>query len=180
MARIRRHTSRTYTLEEKIALVTEIEQRYRAGGISLKAAAEAAGTTDTSYSNWRRAGIEPRSVAPSPPPEARAPRPYEPAERERLMAAVERLRGEGRSIQAACREVGIAVKSYRKWRDDAAPLPAMRPVDVTALVPAASAALELALPKPPAAAALTLLAPGGYRVEGLDVEGAAQLLRALR
>lgn len=180
MAKTRRHTPRTYTLEEKIALVTEIDRRYRAGGVSLKAAAEAAGTTDTSYNNWRRAGIYPRAATPARASKPRAPRPYEPAERERLMCEVDRLRAEGRRVLAACREVGISEKSYRKWRDEAAPMPAMRPVDVTALVPAASAALELAVPKPAAATALTLVAPGGYRIEGLGVEGAAALLRALQ
>lgn len=60
----------------------------------------------------------------------------------------------------------------------------MRPVEVTALVPVAPAALALALAPPPSeapaqAAGLVLVAPGGYRVEGLAVESAAALLRAL-
>jgi hypothetical protein len=62
----------------------------------------------------------------------------------------------------------------------------MRPVEVTALVPVASQALSLVPPRPaveaPAVApaqGLALVAPGGYRVEGLSVETAAALLRAL-
>ena len=50
----------------------------------------------------------------------------------------------------------------------------MRPVEITALVPAMTAA--------PAAVEshLSLVTPGGYRVEGLSVATAAELLRALQ
>jgi transposase-like protein len=172
---------RSYTLEEKVALVTKIDQLYRAGNISLKAAAAAAGTTDTSYQTWLRAGIRPQPVAPARPGAARL---YEPEERERLLAAVDGLRARGKGVLAACREIGISDKSYRKWRAAAAPPPAMVPVEVTALVPVAPVqGLTLAPPRPVAgvqpSGGLTLVAPGGYRVEGLAVETAAALLRAL-
>ncbi len=179
MAKTRRHVPRTYTHEEKIALVTEIERRYRAGGGTLRAIAAAVGTTDTSYHNWVRMGIKP--VVPPPPVTPPAPRRlYGPAERAQLLAEVDRRRGEGQSLEAACRTVGISDKSYRTWREDAAPLPAMRPVEVTALVPVAPVEREPLVPVlAPALATLVLVAPGGFRIEGLGVESAAALLRAL-
>jgi transposase-like protein len=183
MAKTRRCALRTYTLEEKVALVTRIDRLYRAGGISLNAAAEAAGTTGTSYNNWLRAGIRPQPEEPAPSRHPAAPRPYEPAERERLVAEVERLRATGLTVPDACRAAGISIKSYRRWSATARFDPAMRPVSVTALVPVAPAeprALILAPPRPASAPeGLTLVAPGGYRIEGLGIESAAQLLRAL-
>lgn len=158
-------TRRQYTIEQKLSLVTEIERRYRAGEGSLSAIAEALGTSESNYHNWLRAGIRPAK-------KPAAPRQYSPEEREQVRAEVDRLRGEGLGLEAACKAVGIAETTYRKWRDDATPL-TLRPVEVTALVP-------LAHPTPaPAALGLTLVAPSGYRIEGLAVETAAQLLRAL-
>jgi transposase-like protein len=178
MVKTRNTWPRAYTLEEKIALVTEIERRYRAGGGTLKAAAQAAGTTDTSYNNWLRAGIRPLpATRPAPP------RPYPPEERKRLLGEVDHLLAGGMGIDAACRQVGISDSSYRKWRDEMGPPPAMRPVEVTALVPVTPTALTLAPPRSAAAfeagSTLVLVAPGGYRIEGLGVETAAALLRAL-
>lgn len=172
--------AKPYTLEEKARLMAEVERRYRQGGRSYRDIARELGISDSSYHNWVRAGIKP-AVLPEPTPAKRAavPRPYASDERERLIADIERLRREGQSIVAACRTVGISDKSYRKWIEKANPLPAMRPVEVTALVPVASAAMTIAAPKPSPIETLTLVAPGGYRVEGLDVQGAAALLRAL-
>lgn len=164
--------ARAYTAAEKVALVTEIDFRYRAGEGSLVAIARKLGTSDTNFHNWVRAGIKPA-------PQRLAPRrTYSPADRERLMSEIERLRSEGQSIDAACRAVGISVKSFRSWRTDATPAPIMRPVEITALVPVAPSATPIALAVR-ADPALTLLAPGGYRLEGLGVETAAALLRAL-
>lgn len=167
MAKTRRRAPRTYTHAEKIQLVTAIHRRYRAGGKSLKAIAEELGTTNTSYQNWLKAGIKPLPDEPKPR------RLYTPEQREQLMAEVDRLRREGRSLEAACKDLGISDSSYRKWREAAAPSPAMRPVEVTALVPAMPAPLA-------PAETLCLVAPGGYRIEGLSVESAATLLRALQ
>jgi len=51
---------------------------------------------------------------------------------------------------------------------------------VTALVPSVATALALLPPKSaPVGGSLSLLAPGGYRIEGLGIETAARLLRAL-
>lgn len=166
---------RRYTHEEKVALVTEIDRRHRIQGDPLRVIANQLGTTDTSYSNWRKAGIEP--VKEPRRAEANHP-PYSATERERLLAEVDCLRGQGLSIVKACATAGISNKSYRKWKDDLAPPSAMRPVEITALVPVARAPVPMVTSKP-APETLSLLAPGGYRIEGLSVESAAALLRAL-
>lgn len=162
---------KSYTPEEKSRLVAEIERRYKAGGRTYKQIARELGVTDTSYHNWIKAGIRPTPLnealpARRPP----VPRPYEPNERERLVAEVDKLKIEGLGLLAACRQVGISDKSYRLWTKST---PAMRPVEITALVPAKPAAPAVA------ETPLSLVAPGGYRVEGLNVASAAELLRAL-
>lgn len=181
-----RYRQLPYTLEEKIAFVTKVDQLYRAGGVTMSAALAAAGTNAASYASWVKAGIR-----PSPPRAAvTVPHVRSPEEREQLVAEVDRLRDGGMGVQAACRQAGITDKSYRKWKEDLAPPPAMRPVEVTALVPVGPTAMVIAPPRPapepvlPAARpatgdSLVLVAPGGYRLEGLGVETAAALLRAL-
>lgn len=164
--------AKPYTLEEKARLMAEVERRYRQGGRSYRDIARELGISDSSYHNWVRAGIKPAK-------RAAVPRPYDPEERERLISEVERLRRDGQSIVGACRAVGISDKSYRKWIEKSDPQLAMRPVEVTALVPVASAGLTLMAPKPTPVETLTLVAPGDYRIEGLDVQAAAALLRAL-
>lgn len=195
MARNRRRTPRTYTDEEKIALVTEIERRYRAGDGPVSAIARELGTSDTNYYNWVRKGIQPRAAEPERPARPVAARPYAEADRTQLLAEVDDQRAKGLSVKAACRCVGIAEKSYRKWREADAPLPAMRPVEVTAPAPEVTALVPVAIdapaslfepvsptapPRPaPEPPGLSLVAPGGYRLEGLAVETAVAVLRAL-
>ena len=177
--------ARTYTVEERVALATAIARRYDSGEGSIRAIALTLGTTESNYYNWRRAGLvrEAAVAEPAPAPPA-ARRFYTEAEREALLAKVDELRAGGRNMEAACRALGIADSSYRKWKAAGAPLPTMRPVEVRALVPVPMpTALALAPPRPAgepvALAGLVLVAPGGYRVEGLGVEAAAALLRAL-
>lgn len=112
-----RKTPRIYTPEERLAFVTDIDRQLRAGGGSGQALAAAVGTSDTNYYNWRKAGIKP-TVAPeaAPPAPVPAARLYNPDERKRLMNEVERLRGQGHSIVAACRVLGLSDKSFRKWK----------------------------------------------------------------
>jgi len=171
---------RTYTLEEKITFVTKVDTLLRAG-LGKMAAAQAAGTNWASYKNWVQAGVRP---AAAPTPVQRTPE-----ERARLVAAVEARVDAGMTVKAACAELGIRNDRYFEWRRALAPPPAMRPVEIagaeiTALVPVASTAVMTVPPAPaevtPAPpAGLCLVAPGGYRIEGLAVETAAQLLRAL-
>lgn len=169
---------RTYSLEEKAALVAEVERLYQAGGQTYVSIARQLGISDTSYHTWIAAGIKPAAGRVSAPA---APKPkvtYSPARRDELVAGIERLHAAGQTLKEACHAVGIGEKTFRVWRARRRPLPAMRPVEVTALVPVAPPALTL-VPAKPAPPALTLVAPGGYRIEGLAIEDAAALLRAL-
>jgi transposase-like protein len=183
---------------ERRAIVAEVLRRYGAGEGTYRALSEQLGVRENEFQYWRRlyppqpeAPIAPASpVADAVPPKPNGLKhpsaPYPPAERERLRQEIERLRATGVSTERACKTVGIRPESYRRWRDAVAPAAAMRPVEVTALVPVRPQALSLVPPQPAAvppevaeAQGLALLAPGGYRVEGLSVETAAALLRAL-
>lgn len=162
---------RRFTHEEKVALVTEIDRRFRERGGNLRAIAAELGTTDTSYLTWVRAGIRP---APATAQAIRRRTPYSPQERRELISQVDRLVAEGLTVAAACKSTGVSDESYRRWKMEAAP-PPMRPVEVvTALVPVPPQAVTVPEPR-----TLTLVAPGGYRIEGLTTESAAALLRAL-
>lgn len=168
---------RTYTAAEKAAYVAEFQRLYRAGDRTYASIGRQLGVPESNYYAWVAQGIKPAPVTTKPAPAtkpATAGKPrviYTPEERERLVAEVERLLAAGHIVEAACRAVGIGEKSFRTWRAvrRAAPLP-MREVAVTALVPALAVA---------PAATFAVVAPGGYRVEGLGVEDAARLLRAL-
>ena len=156
---------RSYTEAERIALVTEIEQRFRSGEGSLRAIATSLGTCEASYYNWTKAGIKPQTTSIFA-------RRFGPEERDRLLAEIDGHLLSGLSESAACKAVGISLKSLRRWRDEPR-TPQFRPVEVTALVPIATPEKEA--PRP----SLCLVAPGGYRVDGLTLEDAAALLRAL-
>jgi hypothetical protein len=168
-----------YTLEEKARFIAEIQRQHRQGGRSYKAIANELGLSDSSYYNWVKAGIEP-AVLPERTSTKRSAghRPYRKDERERLTAEVSRLQAEGNSLVSACIAVGISHDSIRRWKSDTGSPPAMRPVEVSASLPVPSTALTIFTPKP-APETLTLSAPGGYRLEGLGIESAAALLRAL-
>lgn len=169
MAGTRRQEPHAYSREEKIALVTEIDRRYRVGEGSRVAIARKLGTSDTNYYNWRKAGIEPV------PARDEVPRTYDRAEREDLVAEVDRRRGNGQTVLDACRGAGITKDRYRRWKADLTPSSPLRPVEVTALV----ALPGLSVRPAQVVETLTLHAPGGYRIEGLAIESAAALLRAL-
>lgn len=174
-----RRGPRSYTPEQRVALVSEIDRRYRAGEGPVRDIAKALGTTDSNYYNWVRAGLLARApepaVPPPPPPSVR----YDAVRRKEIGEEIERLRAGGLGIDAACKAVGIADTTYRRWRRPER-RGGMRPVEVTALVPVADVALALVPPRPtPAGEVLRLVTPEGYRLEGLTVETAAALLRAL-
>ncbi|MEB3330777.1 MAG: hypothetical protein VKQ33_16245 [Candidatus Sericytochromatia bacterium] len=181
---------------ERRAIVAEVLRRYAAGEGTYRALSAQLGVRENEFQYWRRLyPAQPEAPRPPAPPAIEAvpakasglkPRlaAYPPAERERLRLEVERLRALGYSTERACQAVGIAPDSYRRWRDAAAPAAAMRPVEVTALVPVPPQALSLVPPRPAVEApdlalGLALVAPGGYRVEGLSVATAAALLKAL-
>jgi transposase-like protein len=179
-----------YSRAEKSAFLAQIDRLYQAGGRTYVSIARELGLNDTSYHNWLSQGIKP-TPAPAPAATASAThRVFNAAERERLVADIDVLRTRGSSMKAACLAVGISDKSYRTWKAAASPRLPMRVVEMNALVPMPSVATALTIVPPtgPALAgrelggapiALTLVAPGGYRIEGLGIETAAQLLKAL-
>lgn len=196
---------RTYTAAEKAAYVAEFERLYRAGDRTYASIGRQLGVSESNYYAWVAQGIKPTPAATKAAPAAKPATPgkprviYTPAERERLVIDVERLLAAGQIVEAACRAVGIGEKSFRTWRAArrAAPLPmpAMRPVEVTAPAPEVTALVPVAIdapaslfepvsptapPRPaPEPPGLSLVAPGGYRLEGLAVETAVAVLRAL-
>ena len=166
-----------YSRAEKSAFLAQVDRLYQAGGRTYVSIARELGLNDTSYHNWLSQGIKPTPAAVTT---SATQRVYNAAEREQLVAAIDASRTRGNSMKSACQAAGISDKSYRKWKMPAAEALPMRVVEVTALVPTVAMALTLVPPKPaPATPALTLFAPGGYRIEGLGVETAALLLRAL-
>jgi hypothetical protein len=104
--------------------------------------------------------------------EAAPPRPvYTEAERRRIVATIARRHeAEGTAIDVLATAAGISGPTYYNWKKRLGPpgALALRPVEVVD-------AVVTAVP----AASLVLLSPTGYRVEGLDLGGVAQLLRAL-
>lgn len=168
---------RTYSAAEKSALVAEVERLYRGGDRTYASIAQQLGLGDSTYYSWVSQGVKATAPVAATPTFSRA---VAPADRAALVADVERLRAEGQAVNVACNSAGISVKSYHRWRKDtASPLP-MRAVEVTSLVPAQATAMTFLPSRPPAiTSTLTLVASGGYRVEGLSVESAALLLRAL-
>ncbi|MBU6427459.1 MAG: transposase [Cyanobacteria bacterium REEB65] len=110
------------------------------------------------------------------------------AEKARIIAEVQRRHRVGAgSYKFIAGQFGISEQTYYNWvrklvgtagpTSRATPAKAevavMRPVELTAIMPAPSQV-------PGQTPDLTLSAPGGYRVEGLTVESVAALLRALR
>jgi transposase-like protein len=157
-----------FTRAERQALVNEVDRLYRAGGRTYVSIARELGIGDSSYHSWLAAGIKPRQQ-----PLAAATRVlYSPQQRADIVAEVERRVAAGETCQIACLALGIQGKTFRTWRQKLS-LP-LREVAITALVPAFAAP-----PTPLAGTSLTVVAPNGYRVEGLDLESVARLLRAL-
>jgi hypothetical protein len=92
--------------------------------------------------------------------------PIPAALRDRISAFTARATAAGWSRRMVARAVGVSVGSLRNWRMGRdGPTSALVPIVVTA--------------PPLPRAALTVVAPGGYRVEGLDVATTAALLRTL-
>lgn len=85
--------------------------------------------------------------------------------RAQIVAFAARATAAGWSLPAVAQAVGVSIGSLGNWRRSAAG---------AALVP-----VVLTPSRARAPAALTVVAPSGYRVEGLDVPTTAALLRAL-
>jgi hypothetical protein len=83
-----------------------------------------------------------------------------------------RRRREGAAWAVIARETGLDARKLQRWRSRArrsAPVPVLRPVEV---VPKPDVVLDVSPP-------LALVAPSGLRIEGLQLEQAAQLFRLL-
>jgi hypothetical protein len=79
-----------------------------------------------------------------------------------------RRRREGAPWAVIARETGLEVRKLQRWNARArraASVPVLRPVEV--------------VPKPEVLPDLALVAPSGLRIEGLQLEQAAQLFRLL-
>jgi hypothetical protein len=83
-----------------------------------------------------------------------------------VLAYTRRQRAAGHSWARIAHAVGLSVGSLRNWLQT--------PPAVRALIPVAVAVSRAGPP-----AALRVVSPGGYRVEGLDLSTATALLRAL-
>jgi hypothetical protein len=87
-------------------------------------------------------------------------------------AWAQRQLASGATVAAVARALQVAPATVSRWQS------VPRAMVVTALVPVEIVADEPATTT--ATGSLTLVGPGGYRVEGLTIAEAATLLRALR
>jgi transposase len=95
------------------------------------------------------------------------------AVRAQAAAWADHRRAAGASLSEVAEELGVVSETVRRWTGKLA-----QETAETALVP-----VEIVSDEPTHNArsrSLTVIAPGGYRVEGLTVEEAATLLRVLR
>lgn len=166
----------SYSPRERTALIAAIEAAAENGKSVVRTAREL-GITAAIYYRWLRERAKGEPPTSEPAPERLAPAGGYPEPRRReLVAEIRQLVAQGRTIEAAAQAVGITGKTYYNWTrrsmTSAPELPAsaMRPVELVA---------ALAPVEAPAASTLTLIVPGGYRVEGLTAGTAAELLRAL-
>lgn len=103
-------------------------------------------------------------IVPLPAHRGRRPRRTH-EQRETLIAQIRTMRAQGMSYRAIALDLGLNPQTVYSWRDELdAEAPGFRAVAVT-------------MPRP--ATVPVLVTPQGYRIEGLDLAGVAQLLRAL-
>jgi hypothetical protein len=86
--------------------------------------------------------------------------------RAQVLAYTRRQRAAGHSWARIAHAVGLSVGSLKNW--------SQTPLAARTLV-----AVEVADPRAVVTAAVVVVSPGGYRVEGLDLATATGLLRAL-
>ena len=195
----RRRTHKIYTPAEKVAFIVEIQRQQRTESLSIEHIARQLGISDASYYNWLRAGLRaPDSMPTAPtamsptnktmaaPLRAKAARRYDVQQRAALLAKVASRREAGERLAAILKSLDLAHTTYARWLERESPAPAFRAVFVedspSALAPVVTSVALIPAPAittPSSPAPLSLVAPGGYRIEGLGVESAAALLRAL-
>ncbi|MBM3271502.1 MAG: transposase [Candidatus Sericytochromatia bacterium] len=157
----------TYGARERAEIIAAIE-RGAEQGRSVAATAREFGITGSVYYRWIRERARAERGADSPVSESRPHRARirpSAGEKECLVAEMRRRRDRGESIQTVALATGLHENTCYRWLRQTG-MPAFRPVEVL-----------VAEPVPPPS--LSLVAPSGHRIEGLDVEAAAQLLRAL-
>lgn len=199
---LKRRAPKVYTPAERIALVTAVQARRRLDASkSIDAIARQLGITGPTYFNWLRKGVQPvpapvtapQSSAPKREPasldlRAKAARRYSQERRREITDEIARRVARGQTLAAALTALDLGRTTYVRWLEQAAPTPAFRavivePVPSVATPAVTSVALVAMTEAVPATTSpgpvLTLVAPGGYRVEGLAIESAAALLRAL-
>ena len=89
------------------------------------------------------------------------------AVRAEVLAYARRARAAGRSWAGIAHAVGLSAGALKNWSQTPPAPPRLVPVGVAAPAPDTPGA------------ALVVVSPGGYRVEGLDLATATALLRAL-
>jgi transposase-like protein len=188
-----RHRWKHHTLAEKQALIVEIERQVKTGR-GVRPVARELGIAPGNYYRWLSEGLRPaapavevaQTVAEMPVP---APDAVDARERARIISAVRAALEEGTPVKVSAKRHGITEGTFYRWVREAgrkaprpagkepAPPPALavRPPDLPAF---RAVTVAVAAPEP-ATVGLVLVAPGGYRLEGLNVASAAALLRAL-
>ena len=191
------HVRKQRSLAEKQALIVEIERRMKLEGRGVKPVANQLGISVSTYYMWLSAGGRPTPERDGRVSTAEGQAPREPAvasaigesdahERARIMAAVRSGLAAGVPMKASARQHGITEAVYYRWVREAGRGPVRKPVrdsvqSQTLVVspPQMPAFRAVTLSGPEPARALSLVAPSGHRIEGLSVESAAALLRAL-
>jgi len=93
-------------------------------------------------------------------------RRYPPGMKQQILAFVERAKDAGMSVSECCRRLGLSSKQLSMWRGElrAAEPKALVPVKVVDEVPWST---------------LSVVAPNGYRIEGLSTTQAIEVMREL-
>jgi len=86
------------------------------------------------------------------------------------LAYARRRRRDGAGVAAIAAELGLCSETIRRWTRG----------PMAAVAPAGLVPIEVVADDTPAPRALTLHSPSGFRIDGLSLDEAAALLRALR
>lgn len=89
--------------------------------------------------------------------------------RAEVVTVARKRRAEGLAVARIARELGLGTQTLTRWLRRS-PRPTLRPIRVVAEPPSLV---------PVATTSLVLVAPGGFRVEGLDTDTVVRVLRSL-
>lgn len=95
-------------------------------------------------------------------------RRYPAGLREQILAFIEHAKSAGMPVSESCRRLGISSKQLSNWRA------AVRAAETQELVP-----VQLSEEDAPQREQLALVAPSGFRLEGISIAQALELMRAL-